>query len=171
MKGKAAAPAEGFAARLIPPGITILLAVLTVVPFELPGYAAATPNFMLMSVYHWTIYRPDQLPLVAIFAIALLLDLMTTGPGSPIGLSPLLMVGFAGLIVRQRRLFRGRGFPFIWTGFAAVAALYGLATWALSSLVEFHLLEPRSAAFRSILTIALFPGFSWIFARLQRAFP
>ena len=35
-------------------------------PLHIPGYAALTPAFTLMAVYHWTIYRPDLLPALAL---------------------------------------------------------------------------------------------------------
>ncbi len=53
------------AARLLPVATTLLAAVISVLPLQIPGYAALTPVFTLMAAYHWTIYRPDLLPPLA----------------------------------------------------------------------------------------------------------
>ena len=54
------------AARLVPVLATIIAAVLSILPLRIPGYAALTPALALMAVYHWTIYRPDLLPAIAL---------------------------------------------------------------------------------------------------------
>src|SRR4051812_19962774 len=102
------------AARLLPTATIVLAALLTVVPVRIPGYAALTPAFTLMAVYHWTIYRPDLLPPIALFAVGLAVDLMT---GGPIGVSPLLLLAARAGVLNYRRYFINRGFAFVWAGF------------------------------------------------------
>src|SRR3984957_998094 len=77
------------AARLLPVGTTLLAAVISVLPLQIPGYAALTPVFTLMAAYHWTIYRPDLLPPIALFAVGLAEDLLA---GSPMGVNALLLL-------------------------------------------------------------------------------
>jgi rod shape-determining protein MreD len=43
--------------------------IVSVLPVKIPGYAALTPAITLMAAYHWTIYRPDLLPRIALFAV------------------------------------------------------------------------------------------------------
>ena len=62
-------------ARTLPIATTVLAAIITILPVRVPGYAALTPAFALMAVYHWTIYRPDLLPAIGLFAIGLGQDL------------------------------------------------------------------------------------------------
>jgi hypothetical protein len=45
-------------ARMLPIATTLLAAIIAILPVPVPGYAALTPAFTLMAVYHWTIYRP-----------------------------------------------------------------------------------------------------------------
>ena len=68
----------------------------------MPGYAALAPAFTLMAVYHWTIYRPDLLPPIGLFAIGLAQDLLT---GAPIGVGALMLLLARGAVLRYRRLF------------------------------------------------------------------
>ncbi len=64
------------AGRMLPAATTLFAALISVLPVHIPGYAALTPAFTLMAAYHWTIYRPDLLPPLALFAIGLAEDLL-----------------------------------------------------------------------------------------------
>ena len=62
------------AARKLTPFIfSLVLVVLNLVPLQLPGYAAISPNFALMAVY-WALHRPSLLPIGAVFLVGLLQD-------------------------------------------------------------------------------------------------
>jgi rod shape-determining protein MreD len=159
----------GVAPRLVPPAVTLLMAILSVVPFGLPDYAAVTPNFILMSVYHWTLYRPEHLSYLAVFCIGLFFDLLTSAPGASVGVTPLVLLILRWAVLSSRKAFAGSGFAFVWLGFGAAAAAASAMAWAISSALALVLLDPRRFAFETVLTVALFPAADWLFARLQRA--
>jgi rod shape-determining protein MreD len=154
------------AARLLPVATTLLAAVISVLPLQIPGYAALTPVFTLMAAYHWTIYRPDLLPPVALFGVGLTEDLLA---GSPIGVNALLLLLTRVAVLSHRRYFVNRNFPFVWTGFTllTVVAMFGL--WALHCLLDLSLLDFRNAVIRATLTVAMFPPASFMLGRAQRA--
>jgi rod shape-determining protein MreD len=154
------------AARLLPVATTLLAAVISVLPVQIPGYAALTPVFTLMAAYHWTIYRPDLLPPVALFAVGLTEDLLA---GSPVGVNALLLLLTRVAVLGYRRYFVNRNFPFVWSGFTllAVVAMFGL--WALHCMLDLSLLDFRNAVIRAALTIAMFPLASFMLGRTQRA--
>ena len=154
------------AARLLPAATTLLAAVISVLPLQIPGYAALTPVFTLMAAYHWTIYRPDLLPPVALFGIGLTEDLLA---GSPIGVNALLLLLTRVAVLSYRRYFVNRNFPFVWTGFTLLtaAAMFGL--WVLHCIFDLTLLDFRNAVIRAALTIAMFPLASFVLGRAQRA--
>lgn len=154
------------AARLLPVATTLLAAVICVLPVQIPGYAALTPVFTLMAAYHWTIYRPDLLPPVALFAIGLTEDLLA---GSPVGVNALLLLLTRVAVLGYRRYFINRNFPFVWSGFTllTVTAMFGL--WALHCILNLALLDFRNAVIRAALTIAVFPVASLMLGRTQRA--
>jgi len=154
------------AARLLPVATTLLAAVISVLPVQIPGYAALTPVFTLMAAYHWTIYRPDLLPPVALFAVGLTEDLLA---GSPVGVNALLLLLTRVAVLGYRRYFINRNFPFVWTGFTllAVVAMFGL--WALHCMLDLSFLDFRNAVIRAALTIAIFPLASFMLGRTQRA--
>ena len=154
------------AARLLPVATTLLAAVISVLPVQIPGYAALTPVFTLMAAYHWTIYRPDLLPPIALFAVGLTEDLLA---GSPVGVNALLLLLTRIAVLGYRRYFINRNFPFVWSGFTllAVVAMFGL--WALHCMLDLSFLDFRNAVIRAALTIAIFPLASFMLGRTQRA--
>ena len=153
-------------ARMLPIATTVLAAVLAILPVRVPGYAALTPAFTLMAVYHWTIYRPDLLPPVGLFAVGLAQDLLM---GAPIGVWTLVLLLARVAVLRYRRYFINRTFPFVWTGFTLLAAAAMLIEWALDCLVQLTFFDLRATVFRTVLTIAIFPVASFALGRTQRA--
>ncbi|HTZ37649.1 MAG TPA: rod shape-determining protein MreD [Stellaceae bacterium] len=154
------------AARMLPVATLLLAALISVLPLQIPGYAALTPVFTLMAAYHWTIYRPDLLPPAALFAVGLTEDLLA---GAPIGVSALLLLLTRIAVLGQRRYFVNRTFPFVWSGFTllTIVAMFGL--WAVNCMLGFALLDIRIAIIRGALTIAIFPLASFLLGRAQRA--
>jgi rod shape-determining protein MreD len=154
------------AARMLPVATLLLAAVISVLPLQIPGYAALTPVFTLMVAYHWTIYRPDLLPPLALFSVGLAEDLLA---GSPIGVNALLLLLTRLAVLSYRRYFVNRKFPFVWSGFTllTIAAMFGV--WALNCLLNLSFLDFRIAVIRAALTIAIFPLASFLLGRAQRA--
>ena len=144
----------------------VVAALIAVVPVRAPGYAALTPAFSLMAAYHWTIYRPDLLPPIGIFAVGLAQDLLV---GAPVGVGALVLLLARAAVLRYRRFFINRTFPFVWSGFTLLGAAAMLLLWALECLVQLHLFDLRSTVFRTALTIAIFPVASFALGRSQRA--
>ncbi len=157
---------DNIVARLVPVATTAAAAVLSIQPVHVPGYAALAPAFMLMAVYHWAICRPDLIPPLAVFLIGIAHDLLAGGPP---GVAALLLLVARAVVLRYRRWFPDRSFPFVWGGFALLAAAAMLGLWLLDSLLEARLAEFRGGIFRAVLTISLFPIASFLLGRTQRA--
>ncbi len=154
------------AARALPIVSTIIAAIVSILPLRIPGYAALTPAFTLMAAYHWTIYRPDLLPPLALFTVGLTEDLLV---GAPTGVSALLLLLVYTVVLSYRRYFVNRTFPFVWSGFTILAVGAMLGLWALHCVLDATLLDFRVTIFRTVLTIAIFPVASFLLGRAQRA--
>jgi rod shape-determining protein MreD len=154
------------AARMLPLATTLFAALISVLPIHIPGYAALTPVFTLMAAYHWTIYRPDLLPPLALFAVGLTEDLLA---GSPIGINALLLLLTRSSVLGYRRYFVNRTFPFVWTGFTLLTIVAMLGLWALHCLLNLSLFDFRTTVIRAALTIVIFPLASFLLGRAQRA--
>lgn len=157
---------NGGLARLLPVATTLLAAVIAILPVRVPGYAALVPAFTLMAVYHWTIYRPDLLPPIWVFAIGLAQDLLS---GALIGVGALVLLLARSAVLRSRRGFINRTFPFVWGGFTLLAGGAMLGLWVLHCVLQLNLFDLRSTVFRTALTIAMFPVASFALGRTQRA--
>lgn len=159
---------NGYPHKLVPFVTTLLLVFLSVVPLHIPGFAVVAPAFGLMAVYHWTIYRPDLLPPIAVFAAGLLLDLLN---GTPyVGTSSLSLLLTRTVLMSQRRFFVNRLFPVLWAGFLVTTAAVVVFEWGLVSMLHGALLGARPVVFEALLTVAIFPAASYLLARSQRAF-
>jgi rod shape-determining protein MreD len=157
---------DNLPARVLPLATTAAAALLSIEPTYIPGYATLTPAFALMSVYHWTIYRPDLLPAPAVFLVGIVLDLLS---GGPIGVTALLLLLARAIVRHYRQWFIDRAFPFVWAGFTLLAAAAMLGMWSVQSLLELRAVEIRGSIFQTVLTVSLFPIASFLLGRTQRA--
>lgn len=166
MMGSARLREENPPAGLLAVATTLLAIVISIQPVAIPGYAALTPAFTLMTVYHWTIYRPNLLPSTGLFVLGLLQDLLA---GATLGMTSLILLLVRASLLPQRRHFIGRPFPFVWAGFSLLTCGAMLLSWTLHCLLDRPALDFRGTVFRAVLTISLFPVASFILGRTQRA--
>ena len=68
-----------------------------------------------------------------LFAVGLAQDLLT---GAPVGVGALVLLLARAAVLRYRRYFINRTFPFVWSGFTLLAAGAMLAQWALHYLLQ-----------------------------------
>ncbi len=152
-------------ARLLPIATTLVATVISIQPAHIPGYAALTPAFTLMAVYHWTIYRPDLLPPSSLFLVGITQDLLA---GVPPGVTAFVLLVARAAVFPHRRLFVNRPFPFVWTGFMMLTSGALLFLWTLHCLFDGVLVDFRGTVFRAVLTISMFPIASFLLGRTQR---
>lgn len=158
----------GYPGRLVPFLTTVLFAFFSIVPLNLPGFAVVMPAFALMAVFHWTVYRPELLPLSAVFVSGLLVDLLN---GTPyVGISALVFLIARSAVMSQRKLFVNRPFAIVWLGFVVLAVAAFVLLWALVSALHAGFIDLRPFIFQAVLTVACYPAASYVLARAQRAF-
>jgi len=152
-------------ASLLPVATTVAAMFMSIQAMPIPGYAPVTPAFTLMATYHWTIYRPDLLPALALFIIGTIQDLLSGGLP---GVTALLLLFARAIVSGNRRHFVNRPFPFIWAGFTILSGGAMFFLWALHSLLAAELLDFRSTVFRAVLTVSLYPAASFLLGRSRR---
>lgn len=153
--------------NLAPGAVTVMLALIGMVPLGLPAYSQISPNLTLIAIYYWGVHRPDLLRMPLIFFIGLLQDLLV---GGPFGLTVIQLILVYWLVLTQRRLFLSSSFSLLWLGFALIMAAASLLQWAVFSLMIGHLLAPQPVFFQGLMTLALFPLVGWFLIRVHRAF-
>ena len=149
---------------LTPFVVTLSLAVLTIIPLRIPDFAPVTPALTVIAVYYWSIYRPDLLPMAAVFGVGLFPDALA---GTPLGLTSLVLSLVQYVVIAQRRFFHSKTFLVEWWGFLLVAPGAALVSWLLASLYFGVLVAPQPLGFQLLLSIALYPCLAWLFIRIQ----
>jgi len=157
---------DTLARRMLPVAMTLVLAMAAAVPLHVPVLSAVAPAVTLISVYYWTIFRPDLMPAPAVFAIGLFQDVVS---GMPLGVHALVLLLVFAVVLGQRRFFLGKSFLVMWWGFVLIAAGALGAIWMILSSLEGQILDPLPAVFEGTVTLALFPPLTWIFIRSQQA--
>ena len=153
---------------LVPALATLSLVLVAYVPTGSPVLGLAAPMFSVMSVYYWSVYRPDLMPLWLAFLVGLCQD----GLGSaPFGMMAVVMVLAGGIATFRRRLFANRSFLIGWLGFVMVAAAACAAVWAISSLVASTFLDLRLALLQLAVAAAVYPALAWLLLRAERWLP
>jgi rod shape-determining protein MreD len=158
---------DAWARKLLPFAMTVLLVMLSVTPLHVPALGTVAPALSLMAVYYWAIFRPDLLPALAVFAVGLFQDVLG---GLPLGVTALALLAVFGVVSSQRRFFLGKSFLVMWWGFMLIAAGVTVAMWLLLSALSGTLIAPGPVVVHFLLTLALFPCFTWLFIRVQQAF-
>ena len=153
-------------ARYMMPAVTTLfLAFLNVVPLGLPGISGVTPLVTMMAVFYWSVYRPDLLPAVVVFAIGLIQDILL---GSPMGLMALTLLAMHGVVLTQRQVFLGKPFFVAWIGFAVISAGGFMLMWIITCVLAADLVLTHAVLFQFAFTTVSFPLAAWVFVRIHR---
>ena len=148
-----------------PIALTVLLAILSVVPIGVPGYATVVPAYTAMAAFYWAVFRPDLQPPFALFLVGVLQDILAA---TPLGMTALSLMVVHGLALSQRRAFLGKPFALAWLGFLLIHGLSALLIWLLASMLVLQPIGPEPAVFQYLVTVTLFPLVAWIFVRMHR---
>jgi len=142
----------------------LVLVLLSALPLQIAHLGEVRPVFMLMAVYYWTILRSS--PLLAVFVLGLMLDLLSD---YPLGMNALVLVLAQALTTHNRKFLLGQSFLVIWAGFALVALGAGILQWLLFCLYNFSLVSAKSMLISTALSAFLFPVAALPLAAVHRA--
>tara|TARA_R110002072_G_scaffold11431_38_gene51769 strand:- start:8119 stop:8631 length:513 start_codon:yes stop_codon:yes gene_type:complete len=158
---------DGLARAVSPFAITFLLVLFMVVPQRSATLAPVMPALTMAAVYYWTVFRPDLMPLGAIFLIGLFEDLLLA---APLGLGTMTLLLIYLVVATQRRFFAVANFLLLWVSFALISAPVMLLNWLLASLLLENVLPLGPVVLKYFTTIAIYPFLAWLFGRAQQAF-
>lgn len=150
---------------LLPFILTVTLVLGGIARWPLPDPVSIPPEFGLIAVFYWGVHRPGVLPLVLVFAIGLIQDLLG---GDPIGLNVLIYLVACTAIRASRDFFEDKPFVIEWVGFVLMAGIAGCVTWGVMSALAGTLIVPAPAIARFVLDIAIYPIIAWIFSMIRR---
>lgn len=149
-------------ARAVMPGVIAALSMAVAAgPTGVPGLVAAV---VLPQVVYWSVARPGAMPAPAVFAIGLLLDLLTL---APLGSGVLVLLVAHGLAAAARRVLARQGFLLNWAVFAVFALGAAALGWGLTALLLFALPPFGPALHQAALAIGLYPAFALVLGTLH----
>lgn len=155
------------ARAIIPFVLTLILVLLSLLPFDTPDYAPVVPSLAMPAVYYWAVFRPDLLPLWATFLIGLVQDLLT---GVPLGTGIMMLLVVHLAVMGQRRVFTNSTFPMLWVIFALFSAIAYTLGWGLAALLMPMVPSGDPVMLQYALTVASYPCLAWLLARAQQLF-
>jgi rod shape-determining protein MreD len=148
------------------PTLTVAIAILlTVLPYGFSRGVFTTPAFALIPVFFWATYKPDLLPIPAVFLLGLSQDLVTAGP---VGLWAMVFLITYSVTLWQSEQIEGQPFRVQWLGFAAATAVGSIAGWFLASVYFSKFLQPLPVLVQAVATTLVFPLVAWLFVFLER---
>ncbi len=148
-----------------PASCTVLLMLLTQLPFGIADQAVLLPAVTLPCVYFWSLFRPASMPPPVVFLIGVFFDLLGY---LPLGVGTLSLLAIHGFALRWRRALTNQGFLPVWLVFGGFAVGASALGWALTAVLSFRLLSPAPAMFQAALTAALYPAVAILFTRAHR---
>jgi rod shape-determining protein MreD len=157
---------DTFARHLVPCVSIFALMLVGVVPLHIPALHPVAPALPLIAVFYWTLYRPDLLPAVTVFAAGLLQDILFD---LPLGVSAFMLVLVHAAVSTQHRFFLGKSFGIVWLGFALVATAALALGWLVVCAYNGALIRPNAILFQVLTTIGFYPILSWLLLRCQAA--
>ncbi len=157
---------KSYGLKVVLPSLSILvLMIIMVLPYKSSLISDIMPFLTLIGVYYWSVFKPRMLPVVVVFILGVLQDILL---GSPIGLMPLLLIVVQQFVFFQGRQFLERDFIFNWVVFVMLVMGYGLLYWAITSLYYKTLLAYLDILGQIFLTIAFYPIITWILGLIRK---
>ncbi len=147
------------ARKLLPIMVSVLLCIVVVLPVGLPQWGVLAPPLLLISVFYWSLVRPDLMSPITAFVLGLFQDLLT---GAPLGTGALIMVLTQWIMRGQQRFLAKRPFFLMWAAFAPVVTAAAVIDWLLYALFTFHAVPIIGALMRMVLGFVLFPVVAWV---------
>ncbi len=125
-----------FASLLIAwiPALTLLLAIAIQESFiPLAAWSVLRPDMVLISLSYWRLYRPDLCTIPLVFAVGLLVDLLS---GAQLGLNAFSKLILLLLIGRFGRRLRSMSFLHVLFGILLLSLLDATLQWFIMSVLK-----------------------------------
>ena len=148
----------------IPFAVSVLLILAAVLPYGLPKSSLAAPVLALISVYYWSLFRPELMPAGAAFLLGLLVDVLSGGPP---GLNALVLILVHWAASGQRRALAGKSFAVGWLGYLLIAGGAAILNWFVASVFHVTVIESVPLLVSHAIGTAAYPLVALFLARLQ----
>jgi rod shape-determining protein MreD len=157
---------DAFSRQLVPCASTMALAIIGVVPLHIPRFDSVAPSLSLIAVFYWTLYRPELMPVWAVFVLGIVQDALA---GLPLGVGACTLTVAHAIVVAQRRFLIGKSFAVVWLSLALVVLATVALGWALVCAYYGVILASPAIFFQAVVTIGVYPIVSRLLSGFQIA--
>ncbi len=156
--------AANFARAGVPTVVSLFLILAAMLPYGLPKSSLAAPVLAMISVYYWSVFRPELMPAGAAFLIGLMVDVLSGGPP---GLNALVLILVHWAASGQRRALAGKSFAVGWLGYLLIAAGAAVINWFVASVFHTTAIESVPLLVSHAIGTAAYPLVAIFLARMQ----
>ncbi|MDA9008894.1 rod shape-determining protein MreD [Alphaproteobacteria bacterium] len=149
----------------IPFLLSILLMLIFISSTGIPGFVKVAPSMTIISVYFWSISRPELLPLYLVFGLGLIEDALI---GEPLGIQAIVLVLIAYTVSTQRHFFTFAPFGYIFSSFILAAAAGLGVNWLVNSLYYWKFWDITPLLVKAAMTVIFYPVVHWLLAKVDR---
>ncbi len=150
---------------LIPFLLSLLLLLVFLTSTGIPGFVKVAPSMTIISVYYWSISRPELLPLYSVFILGLIEDVLV---GGPLGIQAIVLVLVAYTVSTQRHFFTFAPFGYIFSTFILVVTAGLGVNWLVNSLFAWELWDFMTLLVKAAMTMIFYPVVHWLLAKVDR---
>ncbi len=164
-----AGPRQGIAfmglAGLMPLLVSLLLAMLMLLPLGsgIAGYAM--PHLVMIACFYWLSWRPLLMPYGACMAVGLLLDLWL---GVPLGVNIIMLLLTRLFVLNQLKHYKGKNRGVYWAVFSAMAFMLFGISWLIMCAVTGTILSVDAIFLQWLVTSFSYAPVAFILGRLRR---
>lgn len=155
---------KNYLQRITPLLFSILLILISYVPFDLPFSNNIRPAVGMVCVYYWMIHRPDIFNLLSVYILGLVDDTISS---APVGTNIFSLLVLYILLNNLARFFNAKPFIITWYGFAVLSFIAFFAKWLIVSIYYGQFLPLAAAFFSYLVSIAAYPVLSLLNAFVQ----
>lgn len=119
-------------------------------------------SFSYLSVFYWSVYRSDLVPISLLVGAGLLCDSVCS---HFLGEETFLYLSIMGIIYLDRRFLLHKEFAYLWKSITALVIIIFIGKWFLSLKLEYSFSE-QQAVFDTAVGIFSFPIFVRLIAPL-----
>ncbi len=150
--------------RLLPLLVSLFVLLLSYIPLNVGYFNNIRPMVGLACVYFWILNRSDIFNVFSVFILALVNDIISSGPfGSNLFAFLLMYI----LTANVQRLLNGKPFSLCWYGFMALSFAVFFAKWLVVSIYYRQAMPWAILLFSYSVTVAVYPFISLLFAFVQ----
>ncbi len=156
---------QNYSFSIIPTFTILISIILTLMPYQISNASLLTPLIVHITLYFWTVYRPQTLPYVVILLLGLLKDFIES---NVLGINALYFLLFQVIIKSQRKYIYNNTFIVVWAGFMFCLSLILSLPLLLSKFGISLKHYPLSIVFfQWLITIFAYIPLHWLLSKIN----